>query len=79
MKNACTVEGEKIWYQSRADFWEKKNKKFEKCKGKKIGPWKKKKKKYLAYIEHQYTVGAIIIWFLADFVGLPTNKEWNCV
>ena len=26
-----------------------------------------------------YTVGAIIIWSLADFVGLPTYKEWNCV
>ena len=26
-----------------------------------------------------FTVGAIIIWSLADFVGLPTYKEWNCV
>ena len=26
-----------------------------------------------------YIVGAIIIWSLADFVGLPTYKEWNCV
>ena len=26
-----------------------------------------------------YTVGAIIIWSLADFVGLPPYKEWNCV
>ena len=25
------------------------------------------------------TVGAIIILSLADFVGLPTYKEWNCV
>ena len=25
----------------------------------------------------QYTVGAIIIWSLVDFVGLPTYKEWN--
>ena len=25
------------------------------------------------------TVGAIIIWSLADFVGLLTYKEWNCV
>ena len=25
------------------------------------------------------TVGAIIIWSLTDFVGLPTYKEWNCV
>ena len=25
------------------------------------------------------TVGAIIIWSLADFVGLPTYNEWNCV
>ena len=24
-------------------------------------------------------VGAIIIWSLADFVGLPTYKEWNCI
>ena len=27
---------------------------------------------------HTPTVGAIIIWSLADFVGLPTYKEWNC-
>ena len=26
-----------------------------------------------------YIVGAIIIRSLADFVGLPTYKEWNCV
>ena len=26
-----------------------------------------------------HTVGAIIIWSLADFVGLPNYKEWNCV
>ena len=26
-----------------------------------------------------FTVGAIIIWSRADFVGLPTYKEWNCV
>ena len=25
------------------------------------------------------TVGAIIIWSLADFVGFPTYKEWNYV
>ena len=25
-----------------------------------------------------YTVGAIIISSLADFVGLPTYEEWNC-
>ena len=25
------------------------------------------------------TVGAIIIWSLADFVGFPTYKEFNCV
>ena len=24
-------------------------------------------------------VGAIIILSLADFVGLPTYKEWNCI
>ena len=25
------------------------------------------------------TVGVIMILSLADFVGLPTYKEWNCV
>ena len=28
---------------------------------------------------YMYTVGAIIIWSFADFVGLPTYKEWNYV
>ena len=34
---------------------------------------------YITPEKESYTARAIIIWSLADFVGLPTYKEWNCV
>ena len=40
---------------------------------------KKLYKKICIIIIYIHTVGAIIISSLADFVGLPTYKELNCV
>ena len=81
--NTATSQTNLALRAPRPTSWEREPNKHKKIN--KTTENKKRKKPPLANGSHYintkflYTVGAIIIWSLADFVGLPTYKEWNCV